>query len=247
MERRSRGSSGTWVSLRGAGTIRAPVIRPLGLRSVETLKRGFFRHSRLGYIALHGPRSPRAWPRRRGARGPRWLWPRTTPGTHGAALMGRRPGMQSPPSPDPASISTSHRVESRVYEPTGLKTYLATVVSPQASYHRCTALGLAPCKVYRLYRMYRLTGSCMQCHSRRRIFVCVQPYSTTLFGVPFPLPTPQGAGIGNSRTSPRPRFESCARQPSGQEAHSANLFRKECQRCNEARRLWTKALIVGRI
>ncbi len=39
------------------------------------------------------------------------------------------------------------------------------------------------------------------------IFVCVQPYSTTLFGVPFPLPTPQGAGIGNSGTSPRPRFE----------------------------------------
>ena len=68
-------------------------------------------------------------------------------------------------------------------------------------------------------------------------FVCVQPYSTTLFGVPFPLPTPQGAGIGNSGTSPRPRFEGCARQPSGQEAHSANLFRKECQGCNEARKL----------
>ena len=26
----------------------------------------------------------------------------------------------------------------------------------------------------------------------RLIFVCVQSYSTTLFGVPFPLPTPQG-------------------------------------------------------
>ena len=68
------------------------------------------------------------------------------------------------------------------------------------------------------------------------IFVCVQPYSTTLFGVPFPLPTPQGAGIGNSGTSPRPRFEGCARQPSGHEATSANLFRKECQGCNEARK-----------
>jgi hypothetical protein len=68
------------------------------------------------------------------------------------------------------------------------------------------------------------------------IFVCVQPDSTTLFWVPFPLPTPQGAGIGNSGTSPRPRFEGCATQPSGQEATSANLFRKECQGCNEARK-----------
>ena len=66
--------------------------------------------------------------------------------------------------------------------------------------------------------------------------MCVQPYSTTLFGVPLPLPTPQGAGIGNSGTSPRPRFEGCARQPSGHEATSANLFRKECQGCNEARK-----------
>ena len=38
------------------------------------------------------------------------------------------------------------------------------------------------------------------------------------------------------RDKPRPRFEGCARQPSGQEAHSANLFRKECQGCNEARK-----------
>ena len=54
--------------------------------------------------------------------------------------------------------------------------------------------------------------------------------------MPFPLPTPQGAGIGNSGTSPRPIFEGCARQPSGQEATSANLFRRECQGCNEARK-----------
>ncbi len=66
--------------------------------------------------------------------------------------------------------------------------------------------------------------------------MCVQPCSTTLFGVPFPLPTAQGAGIGNSGTIPRPRFEGCAEQPSGQEAHSANLFRKECQGCSEARK-----------
>ena len=55
-------------------------------------------------------------------------------------------------------------------------------------------------------------------------------------GCPFPSPHLKGAGIGNSGTSPRPRFEGCTRQPSGQEAHSANLFRKECQGCNEARK-----------
>ncbi len=55
-------------------------------------------------------------------------------------------------------------------------------------------------------------------------FLCVQPYTTALFGVPFPLATPQGTGIGNLGTSPRPRFEGCARQPSGQE-NSANLSR----------------------
>jgi hypothetical protein len=71
---------------------------------------------------------------------------------------------------------------------------------------------------------------------QQRIFVCVQPCSTTLFGLPFPLPTPQGAGISSSGSSPRPRFEGCARHPSGQEAKSANLFRKECQGCNEARK-----------
>ncbi len=81
-----------------------------------------------------------------------------------------------------------------------------------------------------------VTGPSSQRSLKTCIFVCVQPYSNTLFGVPFPLPTPPGAGIGNSGTSPRPGFESCARQPSGQEATSANLFRKECQGCNEARK-----------
>jgi hypothetical protein len=31
-----------------------------------------------------------------------------------------------------------------------------------------------------------------QSHRDFMIFVMVQPFSTTLFGVPFPLPTPQG-------------------------------------------------------
>ncbi len=31
--------------------------------------------------------------------------------------------------------------------------------------------------------------------SKNSIFVCVQPCPTTLFGLPFPLPTPQGAGV----------------------------------------------------
>jgi hypothetical protein len=54
-------------------------------------------------------------------------------------------------------------------------------------------------RLLRILGLLRATRVC--------IFVCVQLYSTTLFGVPFPLPTPQGAGIGNSGTSPRPRFE----------------------------------------
>jgi hypothetical protein len=67
---------------------------------------------------------------------------------------------------------------------------------------------------------------------------CVRAaFSTTLFGVAFPLPTSEGTGIGNSGTSPRSRFgEGGAKQPSVQEATSANLFRKECQGCNEARK-----------
>ncbi len=64
-------------------------------------------------------------------------------------------------------------------------------------------------------------------------FSLVRPHCS---GSPFPSPHLKGAGIGNSGTSPRPRFEGCARQPSGQEARSANLFRKDCQGCNEARK-----------
>ncbi len=67
-------------------------------------------------------------------------------------------------------------------------------------------------------------------------FSCACTLSSTLIGVPFPLPTPQGAGIGNSGTFRRPRFEGFARQLSEQEAHSANLIRKECQGGNKARK-----------
>ncbi len=72
-------------------------------------------------------------------------------------------------------------------------------------------------------------------------FVCTQPCSTTMFGVPFPLPTPQGAGIGNSVTSLRSRFEGCATEPSGQGVQSANLVRKECQPARVATRLESEA------
>ena len=51
---------------------------------------------------------------------------------------------------------------------------------------------------------------CLVCVAQRRtrisvwgmIFVCVQPYSTTLFGVPFPLPTPQGRWDRHLRDKP---------------------------------------------
>jgi hypothetical protein len=66
------------------------------------------------------------------------------------------------------------------------------------------------------------------------MFVCVQPYSTTLLGVPFPFPTSQGRWDGteltempeNLQTSLRPRFKGCARQHSGQDPISATLFGK---------------------
>ena len=35
------------------------------------------------------------------------------------------------------------------------------------------------------------------------IFVSVQPSSTTLYGVPFPLPTPQGRRDSQLRTMPK--------------------------------------------
>ncbi len=38
------------------------------------------------------------------------------------------------------------------------------------------------------------------------IFVSVQPSSTTLFGVPFPLPTPQGRRDSHLRTTPEREF-----------------------------------------
>ena len=43
----------------------------------------------------------------------------------------------------------------------------------------------------------------------------VQPHWTTLFGVPFPRPTPQGRWAQTLRNVPEAEFESCTRQPSG--------------------------------
>ncbi len=69
------------------------------------------------------------------------------------------------------------------------------------------------------------------------IFVCVQPFDHTVRGALSPVHTSRtAAGIGNSGTFLKPRFEGCARQPPGQEAHSANIFRKECKDCNEVRK-----------
>ncbi len=70
-------------------------------------------------------------------------------------------------------------------------------------------------------------------------------FSTTLFGVTIPLPTPQGRwdrqfspGLVRDRSRAEIRGPQSwrDRQPSGQEAHSAALFRKEYQVCNEARK-----------
>ena len=44
----------------------------------------------------------------------------------------------------------------------------------------------------------------------------MQPHWTTLFGVPFPHPTPQGRRDQTLRKVPEAEFESCTRQPSGQ-------------------------------
>ena len=56
----------------------------------------------------------------------------------------------------------------------------------------------------------------------------VQPFSTALFGVPFPLPTPQGRRAQQLKTRPecwiRGLHEASTQ---GIEATSANLFRKE--------------------
>ena len=59
--------------------------------------------------------------------------------------------------------------------------------------------------------------------------VGVQPFVTTLFGVPIPLPTPQGRRALQLKTRPecwiRGLHEASTQ---GVEAASANLFRKEC-------------------
>ncbi len=70
------------------------------------------------------------------------------------------------------------------------------------------------------------------------IFVGVQPFSTTLFGVPSLLPTPQGrrgSQLSPGRDHAQVR-DSYAAQGNTQnmEATLANLLRKECQGCCEA-------------
>ena len=63
----------------------------------------------------------------------------------------------------------------------------------------------------------------------RLFLVGVQPFATTAFGVPIPLPTPQGRRAQQLKTRPecwiRGLHEASTQ---GIEATSANLFRKEC-------------------
>ncbi len=51
------------------------------------------------------------------------------------------------------------------------------------------------------------------------MFVCVQPFSTTLFGLPFPLPHLKAAGIRNSGPYTCARFVCCATQHPGHGGH----------------------------
>ncbi len=66
------------------------------------------------------------------------------------------------------------------------------------------------------------------------IFVSVQPSSTTLFRVPFLIPTLQGR---RAQQLDRARGSNAAKgNTQDMEATSENLFRKECQGCSETRR-----------
>ncbi len=59
------------------------------------------------------------------------------------------------------------------------------------------------------------------------IFVSVQPSSTTLFGVPFPLFTPQKRRDSQIRTMPKSaRFECCARQHTGHGGHFGKTIKE---------------------
>jgi hypothetical protein len=49
------------------------------------------------------------------------------------------------------------------------------------------------------------------------IFDSVQPFFTTLFRLPFPLPTPEGRRDSQFRTMPKREIECCARQHPGVE------------------------------
>jgi hypothetical protein len=68
--------------------------------------------------------------------------------------------------------------------------------------------GVAHFKVYFLNRLLKLNLNCIFLFQARllaelMIFVSVQPSPTTLFRVPFPLPTPQGRRDSQLRTMPQ--------------------------------------------
>jgi hypothetical protein len=72
--------------------------------------------------------------------------------------------------------------------------------------------------------------------SFRFVFSCacslVRPHCS---GCPFPSPHLKALGSATQgQARDRELSEGCARQPSGQEAHSASLFRKECRKAKKA-------------
>ncbi len=70
------------------------------------------------------------------------------------------------------------------------------------------------------------------------IFVSVQPSSTTLFRVPFPLPTSQGRRDSQLRTRPQREIRMLrnATPRTWRPLRQTYLLRKECQGCSETRR-----------
>ncbi len=67
------------------------------------------------------------------------------------------------------------------------------------------------------------------------IFVSVQPSSTTLFVVRFPLPTPSRAtGFATQDHAQAQNLNAAQGNTQDMEANWANLFKKECQGCSDA-------------
>ena len=61
--------------------------------------------------------------------------------------------------------------------------------------------------------------------------VSVQQFSTTLFKVPFTLPTPQGRRDSHLRTVPTREIRMLRKATQDMEDTSANQLRKECHGC----------------